>query len=162
MNKAVNCRLKVILLCYNNKFVKLCEQQNKPTKYEQNKIHQQIVHNCSTYTLSDEQYEALPFGLDTHIPVKVNKNAIYAEFEVFLQSLLKDISNIPEKELRQMTTSLRNMCDKYTKIKVPYKYRKVVKELSERRDTAILKADKGRGVVIMNRDKYTEKMFANA
>ena len=61
-----------------------------------------------------------------------------------------------------MTTSLRNMCDKYTKIKVPYKYRKVVKELSERRDTAILKADKARGVVIMNRDKYTEKMFANA
>ena len=54
-------------------------------------------------------------------------------------------------------TNLRNTCDKYTKIKVPYKYRKVVKELSERRDTAILKADKGRGVVIMNRNKYTEK-----
>ena len=34
-------------------------------------------------------------------------------------------------------------------------YRKVVKELSERGD--ILKADKGRGVVIMNRDKYMEK-----
>ena len=161
MNKAVNCRLKV-MLCHNNKFVKLCEQQNKPRKYEQKKIHQQIVHNCSTYTLSDDQYEALPFGLDTHIAVKANKNAIYAEFEVSLQSLLRDISNNSEKELRQTKTSLRNMCDKYTKIKVPYKYRKVVKELSERRDTAILKADKGRGIVIMNRDKYTEKMFTNA
>ena len=52
--------------------------------------------NFSTYTLLDEQYEALSFGLDTHIPVKVNKSAIYTEFEVFFQSLLKYISNIPE------------------------------------------------------------------
>ena len=33
----------------------------------------------------------------------------------------------------------------------------MVKELSERRDIGILKADKGTGVVIMNRDKYVEK-----
>ena len=52
---------------------------------------------------------------------------------------------------------LRNTCDKYTKIKAPCKYRKFVKELSERRDIGILKADKGRGVVIINRDKYTDK-----
>ena len=39
--------------------------------------------------------------------------------------------------------------------KKPFKYRKVVKELSERSDIAILKADKVRGVVIMNRDRYT-------
>ena len=85
----------------------------------------------------------------------MNKNAIYTEFEVFYQSLLKDISDIPVNKLRQIKTNLRNTCDKYTKIKVPYKYRKVVEELSERRDIAILKADKGRRVV--NRDKYTEK-----
>ena len=88
-------------------------------------------------------------------PVKVNRNAIYTEFEVFFQSLLKEISNIPENELRQIKTNLRNTCDKYTKKKKPFKYRKVVKELSERSDIAILKADKVRGVVIMNRDRYT-------
>ena len=121
------------------------------------KIHRQIVHNYSSYTLSDEQYEAISFDLDTHVPVKVNKNAIYTEFEVFYQSLLKNISNIPENELRQIKMNHKNMCDKYTKIKVPYKYRKVVKELSERRDISNLKADKSRRVVIMNRDKYMEK-----
>ena len=87
----------------------------------------------------------------------MNKNAIYTEFEVFYQSLLKDISDIPVNKLRQIKTNLRNTCDKYTKIKVPYKYRKVVEELSERRDIAILKADKGRRVV--NRDKYTENVY---
>ena len=79
INKVVNSRLKVISLHHNNKLIRLREQQNKPRKDEQKKIHRQIVHNYSSYTLSDEQYEALPFGLDTHIPVKVNKNAIYTE-----------------------------------------------------------------------------------
>ena len=95
--------------------IRLREQQNKPRKDEQKKIHRQIVHNYSSYALSDKQYEALYIGLDTHVPVKVNKNAIYTEFEVFYQSLLKDISNIPVNELRQIIMQLRNKCDKYTK-----------------------------------------------
>ena len=98
-------------------------------------MHRPIVHNYSTYTLSDGDYEALSFGLDIHIPVQVNKNDIYIEFQVFFQSLPKDISKIPENELRQIKTSLRNTCDKYTEIKVPYKYRKFVKELLERNPT---------------------------
>ena len=100
---------------HNNKLIRLREQQNKPRKDEQKKIHRQIVHNYSSYALSDKQYEALYIGLDTHVPVKVNKNAIYTEFEVFYQSLLKDISNIPVNELRQIIMKLRNKCDKYTK-----------------------------------------------
>ena len=38
---------------------------------------------------------------------------------------------------------------------MPYKYRKIINELRKREDIAVLKADKGRG--IMNRDKYDEK-----
>ena len=48
------------------------------------------------------------------------------------------------------------MCEKYTKIKVPCKYRKIVNKLRKLEEIAVLKADKGRGVVIMNRDKYHE------
>ena len=40
---------------------------------------------------------------------------------------------------------------------MPYKYRKIINELRKREDNAVLNADKGRGVVIMNRDKYHEK-----
>ena len=155
INKVINSRLKVISLCGNNKLIRLRELQNKPGKDEQKKVHWQTVHNHLCYTLSDEQHET-SFGLATHIPIKATKNAIYTEFDVFYQSLLKDISNIPENELRQIRTNLRNTWDKCTKIKVPYKYRKVVKELSERRGITILEAEKGRGVVIMTRDKNTE------
>ena len=38
-----------------------------------------------------------------------------------------------------------------------YKYRKIINELRKQEDIAVLKADKGRGIVIMNKDKYHEK-----
>ena len=38
--------------------------------------------------------------------------------------------------------NLKSTRDKSTKIKVTYKYRKAVKELSERRDITILQVDK--------------------
>ena len=106
--------------------VRLLAQQNKPRKDEKQKINWQIIHNYSTYTKSDEEYQALYFGPDAQIPVKVNKTAVYKDFQVFFHSLLKDISNILKKELTQIKTNLRNTCDKYTKIRVPYKYGKVV------------------------------------
>ena len=43
--------------------------------------------------------------------------------------------------------------------KSSYKYRKIINELRKGEDIAVLKADKGRGVVIMNKDKYHEKFL---
>ena len=58
----------------------------------------------------------------------------------------------PETELQLIKAEFGNTCEKYTKIKVPYKYR-----ISRKWEgIAVLKADKGRGVVMMNRDKYHE------
>ena len=58
------------MLGNNNKLIRMHEEQNKPRKDEQKKIHRQTVHNYSSYKLSDKQHEAFSFGLDTHIPVK--------------------------------------------------------------------------------------------
>ena len=77
-----------------------------------------LVHNCSTYFLSNEQYILLSYGLDAHIPSRTNANMIYTELEVFYQGLLKDNGNIPETELQLIKTKLRNTCEKYTKVKV--------------------------------------------
>ena len=63
-----------------------------------------IVHNGSTYSLSNEQYIALPYGLDTHIPSRANANIIYTEIEVFYQGLLNDVGHIPEIELQLIKT----------------------------------------------------------
>ena len=121
------------------------------------KFNKHIIHNYSTYSLSNEQYIALSYGLDTHIPSRTKPSTIYNEFEVFFRGLLKDTGNIPETELQLIKTKLRNTCEKYTKIKVPCKYREIINELRKREYIAVVKTYKGRGVVIMNRDKYHKK-----
>ena len=56
-----------------------------------------------------------------------------------------------------MKSKLRDACEKYWRITVPYKHRKNIENLSKRGDAVILKQDKGRGLVLMNKNKYTEK-----
>ena len=107
--------------------------------------------------LSRDEEIALLYGLDQHIPSNLNKTDIEAEFEQLYQGLLKDISNIPEQNLSTLKTKLRNTCEKYTQIKVPYKYQQTVKRLSKNQNVVIMKQDKGHGVVIMDKSKYQQK-----
>ena len=57
-------------------------KQEQP--YTEMNFHKHIVHNCSTYSLSNEQYITLSYGSDTHIPSITTANMIYIEFEVLL------------------------------------------------------------------------------
>ena len=59
-----------------------------------------------------------------------------------------------------MKTKLRHTCDKYSRIKVPYKYRNVITNLRRNKQLVILKQDKGRGVVLLDKTKYVEKCFS--
>ena len=98
--------------------------------------------------------------MDTHILANTNSNTTATEFELFFQNLLRDISNIPKCELSKIKTKLRNTCEKYSKVKVPYKHRKIVLELSKNENIVILKQDKGRGVVVIGKHKYIEKCMS--
>ena len=93
------------------------------------------------------------------MPTNINRNSIQTEFESFYQRLVNDMLNITENELQQVKTKLRNTCERYCNIKVPYKQRQIIKSLSQRVDITIMKTDKGRGVVIMNKSKYLEKFL---
>ena len=72
-------------------------------------------------------------------------------------------SHIPEVQLSQVKIKLRDACAKYCRIKIPYNHRKSIDNLSKRRDAIILKQDKGRGIVLMDKKKCTEKckLFLN-
>ena len=73
-----------------------------------------------------DELTALLYGLDHHISSMFNPNRIYTEFEQFYQSLLKDISHVPDEDLSHLKTKLRNTCDKYSQICIPYKYKKII------------------------------------
>ena len=78
------------------------------------------------------------YGLDHYIPIKLNRNGIHTEFEQFYQHLVKDISYAPDDNLTRLKT----------------------KSLKKPRSICIIKQDKGRGVVVMDRSKYTEKCLS--
>ena len=60
-------------------------------------------------------------------------------------------------------TKLRDACEKCCRIKIPYKHRRIIENLSKRDDVIILKQYKGRAVVLIDKNKYTEKymLFLN-
>ena len=97
------------------------------------------VHNFSSYIISNEEYTALSFGLDHHIPTKSKDVAIEVEFEQFYQGLLRNLTHIPDNELTSLKTKLRSTCEKYSKINVPYKYQKVIDNLFKNENIVILK-----------------------
>ena len=81
------------------------------------------VHNFSSYQLSEEEYKALSYGLDYHIPSQANNNVINTEFEKFYQSILSNFSHIFDDQLAVLKTRIPNTCHKYNRINVPYRYR---------------------------------------
>ena len=100
---------------------------------------------------------ALSYGLGHQIPTRNNRSNITTEFKYFYQNLLNDVSHIPEVQLSQLKSKLRDACGKYWRIKIPYKHCKTIENLSKRDDVIILKEDKRRGITLMDKNKYTEK-----
>ena len=74
------------------------------------------------------------------------------EFESFYQSLLLDISTILEERTARIKTQFPS--------KILFDIDKQKKSLSINKGIVILKQDKGRGVVILNRSKHIEKCLS--
>ena len=155
---AVKSRFKSISLRHQKKLLKFRKAQTAKNWDINPRLMKHIVHSFSSYNLSQVEINAISYGLDHHIPTNINSNVITTEFESFFQSLLKDISNMPENKINKVKTKLRSTYEKYCNIKVPHTQRKIIFDLSKRDDNILLKQDKGRGlVVLMDRSKYTEK-----
>ena len=114
------------------------QQNYVNTKTKQHPV-KQIIHNFSSYVFSRDEEIVLSHGLDQHILSNLNKTDIEAEFEQFYHGLLKDISNTPEENLSTLKTKLRSKWEKYTRIKLPYKYQQTKNKLSKNQNIAIMK-----------------------
>lgn len=134
-------------------------RNQKPNSKNKNYL-KHTVKNLSSYTLTEDEEIALSFGLDYHIPNKPQQIQVEAEFEKFFQTFLKRMQHIPDEDMFQMKTKLLNSCQQYCNIKTPYKHQKVVNNLKRNNTIIVMKQDKGRGVVIIDRNKYTEKCLA--
>ena len=109
------------------------------------------VRNFSTYQLPSDKEKVVSFGLDEHIPSVRNRHELFTEFELFYQNLVKDIPASHDNIITKIKTKLRHTCDKYSRISVPYKYHIIMKNLRNNKELIILKQDKGRGAVLLDR-----------
>ena len=64
---------------------------------------------------------------------------------------------MPGNEINKVKTKLHSTCKRYFIIKVPHTQTKIISDLSKSYDIILLELDKGRGGVLMDRSKYTEK-----
>ena len=116
-----------------------------------------IVHNFSTYELSEEERKALAHGLDHYIPDRIDKRKLEVEFEHLYKDILWNAEKITADEKLSLKTKILGCFKNYSTIKTPYKYKETIKKLSNNENICLLKQDKGRGIVIMDRNKYVEK-----
>ena len=56
-----------------------------------------------------------------------------------------------QQEQDQLKNKIRRTCENYARIKTLYKYKKIIESLSNNKNIIILKQDKGRSLVILNR-----------
>ena len=78
-------------------------------------------------------------------------------FKHYFLNIKNTVPNISDEKLLQLKTKLLPICEKYHNINVPFKHRQVIKQLAENNIIVLLRQDKGKGVVIMDKGKYTEK-----
>ena len=104
-----------------------------------------------------EEEHALSFGLDDHIPKKQNDIKIKTEFESFYYQILKHTNQLDQRRQDELKSKIRRTSENYSRIKVPYKYQKIIDNISRNKDIILIKQDKGRGVVILDKKDYIEK-----
>ena len=108
INITLKSKLKKITKRHDTKLINLRRQQHESTFGITTTYVKNTLHNFSSYQLSNDELTALSYGLDHHIPSKINRNRIYTEFEQFYQSVLKDKSHVPDEDLSHLKTKLRN------------------------------------------------------
>ena len=116
-----------------------------------------IVHNFSTYVLSNEEHKALAHGLEHYVPERIDKRKLEVEFEQLYKDILWNAENITGEEKLSIKTKILSCYKNYSTIKTPYEYRETINKLSKNENICLLKQDKGRGIIIMDRNRYVEK-----
>ena len=81
-------------------------------------------------------------------------------FEKFYQRIFHNIRHLPQDDINKIKTNMRSTCEKYSRIIVPCKYRKIVDNLPRNKNIVIMKQDNGRGVVVLDRGKCFDKSLA--
>ena len=109
-----------------------------------------IIHNFSFYKLSEKERKELAHSLNRYIPDRIiYERKLEVELEHLYKNILWNAANIGEEEKQRLKTKILS-CTIST-IKTPYQYKETVNKLSKNENICLLKQEKGRGIVIVDR-----------
>ena len=57
--------------------------------------------------------------------------------------------------MSHLKNKLRNTREQYSNINVSYKEREIISKLKKNQNIMLLREDKGRGIIIINKNRYT-------
>ena len=158
INKTINGKRKEWKRVHERKLTKLFDDVKQTPNIHQTP--RNTVSNFSSYTLTAEESYILSFGLDHHVETKLNPNTIKTEFESMYHHLDQQFANISSHERDTLKTKIRRTCENYINIPSKTKYEETISKLSKNKRIVILRQDKGKGVVLINRSKYIEKCLS--
>ena len=72
----------------------------------------------------------------------------------------QQFANISSHERDTLKTKIRRTCENYINIPSKTKYEEIISTLPKNKRIVILRQDKGKGVVLINRSKYIEKCLS--
>ena len=155
INKTIQGKIKAWKRTHEGKLKKLFD--NKSGSTSTTRKPRKTVHNFSSYELTAEEEHILSYGLDHHIEAKLNTNKIKTDFEAMYHHLEKQFTDLSSHEKDSLKSKVRRTCENYINVPSKSQYQKTITKLAKKNDIVILRQDKGRGVVLMNKDKYIEK-----
>ena len=123
-----------------------------------------VIFNYSDYTLSRKEKCLLSLGLDFSLPnFKPSFSKFFLPFELFFNNLSHLPAHINLETARQSIQSIAHKAFSSYKETTWFPFFKkfdfeILKKLSLRKDLVICRPDKGKGVVLLNRDDYVGKM----
>ena len=108
INIAVKSKVRAISFRHKKKMKNLKNKQQQKQLKDDHPLRyiKHIVCNILSYVLSDEEQQALSFGLDQNVSVKSDTNYINTEFEHCFQNIKSSIKNISDENILQLKTKL--------------------------------------------------------
>lgn len=130
---------------------------------------QKVIINLSSRTLTDEEEEALKFGLDFSLPIfKPNFISHFLSFEKLIYTLSRlriynpdNDSSIWTRTVESISSIAHNTfkdCGNFSWSVFGKDKVKILNELKTDTNIVITKPDKGRGVVLLNKSDYVGKL----
>jgi len=115
------------------------------------------LHNFPSVQLTNQQQPAIAKGLDVHILTRNNKIHIKSQLESFYQNISSNQHQVSENKLEVVKSKILDTYSEFIKIKTPTYFDDSLRKLKNDKAITLIKQDKGKGAVIINKKDYIGK-----